>query len=144
MIIDGKIKLKAGSSIESFTRHGLKFADGSELDTDVVLFATGYGDPRDPIRQILGPQVGQKLPQIWGLTEEGEIPGCWKELNLNNVWLIMGNFAFCRFYSKRLALRAFCSHFSHLLCHSRWWFPEIKAKQEGVFNGKRYSAPLPN
>jgi len=125
MIIDGKIKLKSGTNIQEFTKNGLKFEDGSTLDCDVVLFATGYGDPRQPIRDILGPKLGQQLPQIWGLTEEGEISGCWKELNIPNVWLIMGNFAFCRFYSKRLAL-------------------QIKAKQEKLFDGKRYSAPLPN
>ena len=113
LIIDGKIKLKAGSSIESFTRTGMKFADGSTHDADVVLFATGYGDPREPIRQILGPELGQKLPPIWGLTEEGELRGCWKELNIPNLWLIMGNFAMCRFYSARLALRTY--HFVFFL-----------------------------
>ena len=42
MIIDGKIKLKSGSGVECFTEKGLKFDDGSELEADVVLFATGY------------------------------------------------------------------------------------------------------
>lgn len=42
LIIDGKIKLKSGPRIERFTKTGLKFDDGSELDADVVLFATGY------------------------------------------------------------------------------------------------------
>lgn len=43
MIIDGKIKLKHGTNIERFTKKGLVFDDGSELDADVVVFATGYG-----------------------------------------------------------------------------------------------------
>lgn len=42
MIIDGSIKLKSGTHIERFTEKGLKFEDGSELEADVVLFATGY------------------------------------------------------------------------------------------------------
>lgn len=42
MIIDGKIKLKNNTQIERFTPTGLKFTDGSELEADVVLFATGY------------------------------------------------------------------------------------------------------
>jgi hypothetical protein len=42
MVIDGKIKIKNGSSIERFTKDGIKFADGSELPADVVIFATGY------------------------------------------------------------------------------------------------------
>ena len=41
-IIDGKIKIKNDSQIERFTKTGLKFTNGSELEADVVLFATGY------------------------------------------------------------------------------------------------------
>jgi hypothetical protein len=42
MIIDGKIKLKSDGSISRFTQTGLLFEDGSTLDADVVVFATGY------------------------------------------------------------------------------------------------------
>jgi len=41
MVIDGKIKLKNDSSISAFTDKGLKFEDGSEIEADVVIFATG-------------------------------------------------------------------------------------------------------
>jgi hypothetical protein len=40
-IINGDIKLKNGSAIERFTEKGLKFADGTELEADIVVFATG-------------------------------------------------------------------------------------------------------
>ena len=43
LIIDGKIKLKNDSQISRFTKNGLEFADGSTLDADTVVFATGYG-----------------------------------------------------------------------------------------------------
>lgn len=43
-IIDGDIKIKSGSTIESFTENGLRFADGTELQADVIVFATGYGN----------------------------------------------------------------------------------------------------
>lgn len=42
MIIDGQIKLKNDSEIETFTKTGLKFQNGTELEADVVIFATGY------------------------------------------------------------------------------------------------------
>lgn len=41
-IIDGEIKVKNDTQIERFTKTGLKFADGSEVQADVVMFATGY------------------------------------------------------------------------------------------------------
>ena len=41
LIIDGKIKIKNDSQIERFTKTGLKFDNGSELEADVVMYATG-------------------------------------------------------------------------------------------------------
>ncbi|TCD62522.1 hypothetical protein EIP91_006771 [Steccherinum ochraceum] len=121
LIVDGKIKIKNNTQIERYTKTGLKFTDGSELEADVVLYATGFGDVRDPIRKICGEEVGAKLPPIWGLNEEGELRGTWRELGTPGLWYMMGNLAWSRFFSKHVAL-------------------QIKAKQEGVF-GTRYSAP---
>ena len=41
LIIDGKIKLKNDAQISRFTQNGLEFEDGSTLDADAVVFATG-------------------------------------------------------------------------------------------------------
>jgi cation diffusion facilitator CzcD-associated flavoprotein CzcO len=41
MIVDGRIKLKSRTEPKTFTKTGLKLTDGSELDADVVVFATG-------------------------------------------------------------------------------------------------------
>jgi hypothetical protein len=41
LIIDGKIKLKNDAQIARFTQTGLEFSDGSALDADAVVFATG-------------------------------------------------------------------------------------------------------
>ena len=42
MIIDGKIKLKNDAQISRFTEKGLEFDNGSSLDVDTVIFATGW------------------------------------------------------------------------------------------------------
>ena len=108
-IVDGKIKLKSSGAIKRFTKTGMLFEDGSELAADVVLFATGYGDPRGPIREMVEPGVGAQLTPVWGIDDEGELRSAWREIGADNMWLMMGNFAWCRFYSKRLALRtSFC------------------------------------
>ncbi|KAI0055332.1 FAD/NAD(P)-binding domain-containing protein [Artomyces pyxidatus] len=120
LIIDGKIKLKNDSQITRFTRTGLEFDNGSTLDADAVVFATGYGDARDPLRAILGDAVGDKLKPIWGLNDEGEINGAWRDMGVPRVYVMMGNLALCRFHSKHLAL-------------------QIKAIEEGLFDEKRYS-----
>ena len=41
LIVDGKIKLKTDAQIARFTQKGLEFTDGSTLDADAVIFATG-------------------------------------------------------------------------------------------------------
>lgn len=40
-IIEGKIKVKGKSTIAAFSENGVEFQDGSKLDADLVVFATG-------------------------------------------------------------------------------------------------------
>ena len=48
LLIDGKIKLKNDSRIRRFTKTGFEFEDGSTVDADVVMFATGCVPPYVP------------------------------------------------------------------------------------------------
>ena len=41
LIADGKIKLKTDSVIKSFAERSIMFENGTELEADVVVFATG-------------------------------------------------------------------------------------------------------
>lgn len=92
LIIDGKIKLKSSSGgIKEFTEDGLIADDGTEVAADVVLFATGYGDPRSSICNLLDDEVGITVAPIWGLDNEGEVRGVWKEIGVPNLWAMMGN-----------------------------------------------------
>ncbi|THU80084.1 FAD/NAD(P)-binding domain-containing protein [Dendrothele bispora CBS 962.96] len=119
MIVSGKIKLKNDSTLERFTSSGLSFSDGSTLPADVVVFATGFADTRGGVQKVIGEELGKKLKRIWGLDKEGEIHGAWRDLGVEGLWFMIGNFALSRFHSKHVAL-------------------QIKAMEEGVF-GKRYS-----
>ena len=49
-----------------------------------------FSDARDPIRSLIGEELGAKLPPIWGLNEEGELNGTWRELGVPNLWYMMG------------------------------------------------------
>ena len=106
MIIDGKIGLK-NDSIKEFTKTGLRFEDGSTLDADLVIFATGFGDYRDGFRKILGKDLGGKVKQIWGLDDECEPRGAWRDVGIDKLWCMMGNLAMCRYHSRHVALREF-------------------------------------
>ena len=41
LIIDGKVKIKQGQRIERFEETGVRFKDGSLLEADIVVLATG-------------------------------------------------------------------------------------------------------
>jgi hypothetical protein len=105
LIADGKIKLKVGQSVEQVLEHGVKFADGSTLDADEIIFATGYKNLRTVTREIFGDGVADTMEDVWGFNPEGEIRGVWRNSGHPGFWVMGGNLAFCRYYSKNLALQ---------------------------------------
>ena len=83
----------------------MKFEDGSTLDADVVIFATGIGDFRDSYKPVLGDELGSKVKPIWGLDSSSELKGAWRDIGIDNLWCMMGNLALCRDHSRHVALR---------------------------------------
>ncbi|PPQ75988.1 hypothetical protein CVT24_006553 [Panaeolus cyanescens] len=119
LIIDGKIKLKSTSEISSFSPTGIIFEDGSTLEADVVVFATGIGSPHAYLTTLLPPSMTARITPLWGLDAEGELNGLYKEIGVEGLWSMIGSLGLCRFHSKHIAL-------------------QIKAMLEGIHGG-RYS-----
>ncbi|KAH7000624.1 hypothetical protein EDB80DRAFT_618208 [Ilyonectria destructans] len=115
LIADGKIKIKQGQELEEILPRGLKFADGSELEADEIVFATGYGNMRTQTRQIFGDEVADSVGDVWGYNAEGETRTIWQRTGHPGFWFHGGNLALCRYYSRLLAL-------------------QIKALEEGICN----------
>jgi len=105
LIAEGKVKVKQGAEIERFTETGLEFADGTTLDADVVVLATGYEDMRETARRLLGDAVADRCTPVWGLDEEGELRTIWRDSGHPGLWFMGGNLHLCRFFSRYLALR---------------------------------------
>ncbi|KIJ64694.1 hypothetical protein HYDPIDRAFT_111265 [Hydnomerulius pinastri MD-312] len=104
-IINGNIKVKSGCSIQGFTQHGLELEGGVEVDGDVIVFATGFGDIRDSVREVCGSEVADRVGPVWGMNEEGELQGVWRRTGQPRLWLAMGNLARSRLHSLHLALQ---------------------------------------
>lgn len=65
-----------------YTGTGLLFADGSHIAADVIVFATGfYGNLRDTVEELFGPEVATRGGIFWGLDDEGELKGAFKPLD---------------------------------------------------------------
>jgi cation diffusion facilitator CzcD-associated flavoprotein CzcO len=105
LIIDGKIKIKQGQEIAEVLPKGLKFADGSELEADEIIFATGYQNMRSEARSIFGDELADRVGDIWGFDKEGEFRTIWRDSGHPGFWFMGGNLALCRYYSNVLALQ---------------------------------------
>ncbi|KAH7888343.1 FAD/NAD(P)-binding domain-containing protein [Phlebopus sp. FC_14] len=113
-IINGDIKLVSGVPIQTFTPEGVRFEDGSVVEADVVVFATGYGDHLDAMRTIYTPRAGTAISPVWNTDDAGQLQGAWRpQCGHDGLWFVMGSLAVSRVFSAYLAL-------------------QIKALEEGV------------
>lgn len=75
LIIDGKIHVAhCPEGILDFHERHILLGDGTKLEADIIVLATGYHGPLESARGVLGPQIVEQCHQeLWGLDEEGEV-----------------------------------------------------------------------
>lgn len=74
LIIDGKIKVQQGpDGISGFTSDSVVLKDGTKINADVVVLATGYDNMKTTVSKILGDKVASRCDDVWDLDEEGEL-----------------------------------------------------------------------
>ncbi len=79
--------------------------DGTELEADEIVFATGYQNMREMARKIFGDDLADSVHDVWGFNDEGQTRGMWQRSGHPGFWFFGGNLALCRFYSRLLALQ---------------------------------------
>ncbi|WP_102224214.1 NAD(P)/FAD-dependent oxidoreductase [Acidimangrovimonas sediminis] len=113
LIIDGKVKLVKGQ-VERFDETGVVLADGTHLDADLVVLATGYGSMNGWAADLISQEVADRVGKVWGLGSattkdpgpwEGEQRNMWKPTQQPNLWFHGGNLHQSRHYSLYLALQ---------------------------------------
>ncbi|KAH9203185.1 hypothetical protein DL95DRAFT_350116 [Leptodontidium sp. 2 PMI_412] len=110
-ITSKKVGIRSGVTPLSYTTTGLQLSDGSALDSDAIIWCTGFRDldVRTVVACILGEggeAVEAKMETTWGLDCEGETRGMFKrQSKLRNFWVMGGGAAHHRWYSKALALQ---------------------------------------
>ncbi|EPE06817.1 flavin-containing monooxygenase [Ophiostoma piceae UAMH 11346] len=103
-VIDGKIKVEPGY-IEKFTEDKVILSGGRERQYDLIVFATGFTNLVDSVRQTLGDTIASKVDPVWGVDEEGEYKVAYRETGAKNLWIMVGFLPYARFHSKQLAMR---------------------------------------
>jgi hypothetical protein len=68
------------------------------------IYTYSLGEARDPMRNILGPELGARIKPIWGLDSEGEIKGAWRDLGIPRLWCMMGELFCCEKKTKKTIL----------------------------------------
>lgn len=114
MVADGRIALKSGVGVDRLTQNGLVLTDGSELNADVLVHATGFGSMEEWVKRLISPEVADKIGRCWGYGSgtrgdpgpwEGELRNMWKPTAQDGLWFHGGNLQQSRFYSQYLALQ---------------------------------------
>lgn len=114
MVADGRIGLKSGIEISYLTQTGVAFADGSHIEADLIIYATGFGSMEEWVARLIGKDVAEKIGKCWGYGSgfkgdpgpwEGELRNMWKPTAQEGLWFMGGNLAQVRFYSKLLGLQ---------------------------------------
>mgnify|MGYP001160173838 CR=1 FL=1 len=113
LVVDGSIKLVRGQ-VSEIVEDGLKLEDGTKLDADLIVYATGYGSMNGWAADLMGQDVADKVGKCWGLGSnttkdpgpwEGELRNMWKPTQQPGLWFHGGNLHQSRCYSHYLALQ---------------------------------------
>ena len=113
LIIDGKIKLKAGQ-VNEITEDAVVLEDGTSLPADVIVYATGYGSMNGWAADLISQKTADAVGKCWGLGSdtpkdpgpwEGEQRNMWKPTQQEGLWFHGGNLHQSRHYSLYLALQ---------------------------------------
>ena len=65
LIIDGGVKLKSGQ-VSKITGNAVVMADGTELEADLIVFATGYGSMNGWLADLVSPEIADRVGKCWG------------------------------------------------------------------------------
>lgn len=105
LLTSGRIGLVQHDDIQQYEPGGARMKDGSLLEADVVVLATGYQNQEVDIHDYFGSDVAGRVGKIWGWDEGGELRRAWRPTGQDGLWLQLGGVPQCRTYSKFLALQ---------------------------------------
>jgi putative flavoprotein involved in K+ transport len=113
LIAERQIALKNGEVVE-IRQRSVVLSDGSEIEADLIVYATGYGSMNGWAAELISQEVADKVGKCWGLGSgtandpgpwEGELRNMWKPTAQEGLWFHGGNLAQSRHYSLYLALQ---------------------------------------
>ncbi len=104
LIADGKIKLKSGVALERLEGRQAVFSDGSLLELDLLVLATGYKPLQEAVRALFGDGMAERVGPIWGIGSDGELCNMFCATRQDGFYVMGGTLTMCRSFSRYTAL----------------------------------------
>ncbi|KAJ6780803.1 hypothetical protein PWT90_04569 [Aphanocladium album] len=106
MIIDGRIKVRqCDGGVKEISESSVTLDDGTTVDADVIVMATGFEKNVENVRKLLGEDIAAKLEGFGDLDDEQERNGWWRRTGVDGFWYMTGSFCWSRQFSRPLALQ---------------------------------------
>ncbi|MFN0192578.1 MAG: flavin-containing monooxygenase [Aestuariivirga sp.] len=114
LIASGEVKVRSRVEIAKIAEDRVILTDGSELDADVIVYATGYRPMNEWLASIISRETADRVGPNWGYGSgtrgdpgpwEGELRNMWKPLKQEALWFHGGNLHLSRHYSQFVALQ---------------------------------------
>lgn len=104
-VIDGTVRVVQSADVSRYGRDGAYLADGTVIEADTIVLATGFSSQELEVRRLFGEEVADKIGPIWGVGEEGELRNTWMPTAQEGLWFMGGAIPQARAYSRYLALQ---------------------------------------
>ena len=104
LIAEGKIKIEQFGRVTEFVENGALLDDGTVLEADMIVLATGYQSRKGEVADAFGPVVAENVGEIARLDREGEWSSMWSQSGQRGLWFNGGGINQMRPGSERLAL----------------------------------------
>ena len=106
LIASGEIGLVQYDDIGEFEPGGARLKDGTLVEAELVVLATGYHGLQHTVAHYFGDEVADRVGPIWGFdTATAELRNMWTRTAQPGLYFTGGAFSQCRAYSKYLALQ---------------------------------------
>ena len=106
-IADGLIRVVQTAAMDIYTSAGIRMSDGSELQFETIVLATGFHNASVDVVRLFGEEVAERIGGIFNLDDHGsgEWTNSWAPTAQKGLWFIAGGLEQARPYSRYLALQ---------------------------------------
>jgi len=90
VIAQGKIPIIQADSVRTYDAMGAVLTDGTSVPFDAIVLCTGYLNLKEDVRTYFGDDVAERVGEVTGFDEQGEIRNAWRPTPQKGLWFMTG------------------------------------------------------